>query len=325
MTRLSEWVDMQCRLVQHGGTVAVFRLKGPDETNYGTWPIGTEKLSDCIATTAAMVSEELPKGRHAFHVHAYDADGGEVAVMPFGVEGRSSGATSAAAEQLTLQKATSAAIFNANVMNEGLRKQVENLNSSIAELSAGNVELIDQIHKMAAENAARDIADMRKDAVNDAIITVCSAVKKNAEPLLGLLLAKWGPDAKKPALSAPSTPAAVPAAAPAPSPAPEPAPQAAAAPASPLEPNVEPATDQPTQTVTSERTDRPPATEREPTNGQAARRDPEPDHDHRGDPAHQATGNSADDRKRTAAGRKPRPASPGKASRRATNGARARP
>jgi hypothetical protein len=280
MSRLSEWVDMQVRLVQHGGTVAVFRLKGPDDTNYGTWPVGTERLADCIATTASMLSDELPKGRHSFSVHAYDADGGEVAVMPYGVDGRSAGATSAAAEQLTLQKATSAAIFNANVLNEGLRKQVENLNQSLAELSGSNVELIDRLQQMAADNAARDIADMRKDALNDALVAACAAVKNHAEPLLELVLAKWGPK-NKPELTAPSAPS-------------PPATQAPTEPTTPVEPA------QPT--VTSERAE--PAQTSEPSNGSTAERDPEPDNGHRGDPRHQTARDAVNDRKRTQAGRR---------------------
>jgi hypothetical protein len=279
MSRLSEWVDMQVRLVQHGGTVAVFRLKGPDDTNYGTWPVGTERLADCIATTASMLSEELPKGRHSFSVHAYDADGGEVAVMPYGVDGRSAGATSAAAEQLTLQKATSAAIFNANVLNEGLRKQVENLNQSLAELSGSNVELIDRLQQMAADNAARDIADMRKDALNDALVAACAAVKNHAEPLLELVLAKWGTKLK-PELAAPPAPATS-------------ATQAPDEPTTPVEPVQPP--------VTSERAE--PAQTSEAVNGSIAERDPEPDNGHRGDPRHTPARDESHDRKRSQASR----------------------
>jgi hypothetical protein len=300
MSRLSEWVDMQVRLVQHGGTVAVFRLKGPDDTNYGTWPVGTERLADCIATTASMLSDELPKGRHSFSVHAYDADGGEVAVMPYGVDGRSAGATSAAAEQLTLQKATSAAIFNANVLNEGLRKQVENLNQALAELSSSNVELIDRLQQMAADNAARDIADMRRDAVNDALVAACAAVKTHAEPLLELILMKWGPN-PNPELAAAPTPAPATSAA-----------QVSPEPTTPVEPA------QPT--VTSERAE--PAQTSEPING-STERDPEPDHGHRGDPRHEATRDAVDDRKRPQAGRRNGASSAGKASR-ATPASRAR-
>jgi hypothetical protein len=198
MSRLSEWVDMQRRLVQHGSGVSILRLKGPDDSTWGTWPIQTENLADTVAATVGMIAEELPKGRHACMLRAYDESGGEVSVLPQSVEGRSSAATSAAAEQLTLQKATSAAIYNANVQNEGLRKQIEHLNDAISTLSENNVTLIDQLQTMAAANADRDLKDARRDAATEMFIAVCGAVKAHAEPLLGLALAKWGP---KPALT----------------------------------------------------------------------------------------------------------------------------
>lgn len=196
MSRLTEWVDMQRRLVQHGSGVAVLRLKGPDDSVWGTWPIDTEHLADTITATVQIISEELPKGRHPCQIRAYDENGGEVSVMPLSVEGKSSAATSAAAEQLTLQKATSAAIYNANVMNEGLRKQVEHLNESLSTLAENNVTLIDQLQTMAANNAERDLRDARRDAANEAFLAVCGAVQKNAAPLLELVLLKWGPKDK---------------------------------------------------------------------------------------------------------------------------------
>lgn len=191
MSRLSEWVDIQRRLVAHGGTVAYLRLKGPDDSTWGTWPITTENLADTIAATLSILSEELPKGKHPCMLRAYDEAGGEVSVLPQSVEGKSGVATSIAAEQLTLQKATSAAIYNANVMNEGLRKQVEHLNDSLATLAENNVTLIDQLQRMAAENADRDIRDARRNAANEAFLALCGAIQKNAEPLLELVVSKW--------------------------------------------------------------------------------------------------------------------------------------
>ncbi len=282
MSRLTEWVDMQCRLVQHGGTVAIFRLKGPDETVYGTWPVGLEHIADAISTTIGMLGDELPKGRHGYMLHAYDADGGEVSTLPVGVEGRSSAATSAASEQLTLQKATSAAIFNANVLNEGLRKQLESSNQQLGELCENNAILIDRITTMAATNAARDIEDMRKDALNDALVAICAAVKQHAEPLLAFALEKWGPKPNAPKLAAPS-------------PAPTPPVTSEQPPAEP-----KPATEPPHDPSPPES---PPEPEK--SNGQhAPERDPEPGDDIRSDAGHTTARNPTHDRKRSAADRK---------------------
>jgi hypothetical protein len=193
MSNLSEWIDMQRRLVDHGSRVTTIRLRGPDGDVWGTWPVETEDLADAIVATMAMLQDGMPKGSYQVKVWAYDAADREVSMLPDTLRGRSQSATSAASEQLTLQKSTAAALYNAKVMNEGLAQQVAQLNQALESLQSSNLELMSTVTNMAAQTAERDIADMRRDALNDALITVGRWVEKNSDPLLTMLLAKFGP------------------------------------------------------------------------------------------------------------------------------------
>jgi hypothetical protein len=197
MSRLEEWVSNTIRTIEGTSVARLFRLKGPDQSTWGTWPADTPELGATIQACMLMLGEELPKGRHQVQVWAYDENGNELAMLPQAVHGRSDAAATAAAEQLTLQKATSAAIANATAMNEGLRRQIEVLNKAITETTESNVELLDTVQTLVAETAQREMAEARRNMVNQTLGVVCEAVQQYAKPLLALLVGKMdGPTAQ---------------------------------------------------------------------------------------------------------------------------------
>lgn len=188
MSKLEDWVDRQLRMIQGTSRACLFRLKGPDQSTWGTWTHETPELAATIQGTIAMLADELPKGRHAVTVWSYDEAGNELAMLPQAIHGVSDAATSAAAEQMTLQKATSAAIHNAEILNEGLRRQIAHLNEAISETSKNNVELLDTVQTLVAEHAQREMKEHRRDKLDATFHLVCDALGQHAPLLIELLM-----------------------------------------------------------------------------------------------------------------------------------------
>lgn len=218
MSRLEDWVEQQAKTITGKSKVQLFRLRGPDQSTWGTWPADSEEVAAAIQQCMVMLGEELPKGRHPVTVWAFDETGAEVAMLPQAVHGASDAATATGAgEALTLQKATSAAIMNANSLNEGLRRQCEHLNTALAETTQSNIELIETVQKLVAQNAEREMAESRREALNTTVHVVAEALQAHAPQLIGMLLGKLGtqedeskPDDGPPKLEGPPAPAPTP-------------------------------------------------------------------------------------------------------------------
>jgi hypothetical protein len=183
--RLSDWLKRQKQIVEAGGRAAhTLILEGPDQKAWGSWPIQMKGLEEGATESQRGLEAGLATGQHLARWVALDAEGAQIAVLPITLQGRSNDASTAAKDAQALQRATSAALNNAEQVQTMLLNQLTRSEARNERIEEDLGELRGLLQGIMAEGQTSavdsQIALAREARMND--------LQKQAAPILDALL-----------------------------------------------------------------------------------------------------------------------------------------
>lgn len=163
MSRFDNWLDLQLRLVDDGVACATIILEGPDGSPWGTWPSRFPNLGDSIDGIMSSFARELPRGKHACKLLALASDKTQISVYPMTVVGASQEATDSVQQQLTLQRAASLFIANAERSQKGLETMLTRTAEIAESVCRANAVLTDELTKLRESTSKERHEFMREE------------------------------------------------------------------------------------------------------------------------------------------------------------------
>lgn len=184
--RLSQWLDLQQRLINAGVAASQIRLEGPDSTPWGTWPIDLEDLPGTIRLAMTTLGEELPNGRHAARLIALDGEGNQLSVLPRAITGHCAMATSHASESVTYAKASAMVQQTAEQALLSLTNRAESAETRALELSEAVLALVQTVTEMQADGLDQELKRQESAAKADAFRMIGKSIAESLGPLTAI-------------------------------------------------------------------------------------------------------------------------------------------